>query len=240
MTHEMNIDEGKRQSHLPRKETFFARRDFLKVTALAGGSLVLLGRFGVLGAAWAGAGDSVLKMVLVDFEKCTGCRTCETVCSSFNRKVKVGGETLAGLGNPFYSNIWVHRFNPEVDVPIVCAMCPDSPCVNACPVEPDSKTGRRALYRDENTGTIQNDPRRCIACSSCVEACANQRTGIIRMDPQRDKPMGFCTLCGGDPQCVKLCPFEALSLVEVRKDRKFYGLGPDRIAAQLTKDWYKI
>jgi Fe-S-cluster-containing hydrogenase component 2 len=48
----------------------------------------------------------------------------------------------------------------------------------------------------------------------------------------------MCTLCGGDPQCVKWCPFEALSYVEVRPDRKFYGLGPGKIAAELSMKWY--
>jgi hypothetical protein len=56
-----------------------------------------------------------------------------------------GALVLPGLGNPRYSNIRVESFNPAVDVPNVCAMCADTPCVNACPVEPDPKTGRRGL-----------------------------------------------------------------------------------------------
>ncbi len=142
----------------------FSRREFVKGIGIGAGAVVLFGRFGVNAAAWALSGDPVLKMVLVDYTKCTGCRTCETACSSRNRPVTINGEDLPGLGNPRYANIRVQSFNPEVDVPNVCAMCADTPCVKACPVKPDAKTGRRALYRDEATRTISNDTGRCIGC----------------------------------------------------------------------------
>ena len=215
-----------------------SRREFIKNIGIGGGALILLGRFGIHAAAWADSRNPVLKMVLVDYGKCTGCRTCEAVCPSHNRPVTIGGEKLPGLGNPRYSNIRIESYNPEVDIPNVCAMCADTPCVNACPVEPDPKTGRRALYRDETTHTIHNDASRCIGCGSCAEACAGQRTGVIHIDPATERPQGICTLCDGDPQCVKWCPFEALSYVEVRADRKFYSLGPEKIAAELAMKWY--
>lgn len=216
----------------------FTRREFIKGIGIGGGALVLLGQFGIHGLAWADSGKASLKVVLVDYSKCTGCRTCETVCSSHNRPVTIGGEKLPGLGNPRYANIRVESFNPEVDIPNVCAMCADTPCVNACPVKPDPKTGRRALYRDEATRTIHNDPGRCIGCRSCAKACAEQRTGVITPDSATGRPERMCTLCGGDPQCVKRCPFEALSYVEVRADRKFYGFPPEKIAAEFAKNWY--
>ena len=220
------------------KGTPLSRREFLKGVGIGGGTLVLFGHLGVHSAAWALAGDPVLKMVLVDYAKCTGCRTCETACSSRNRPVVLKGRDLPGLGNPRYANIRVHSFNPDVDVPNVCAMCSDTPCVKACPVEPDPKTGRRALYRGGATGTICNDAGRCLGCGSCAKACARERTGVISPNAESGKPERMCILCGGDPHCVKHCPFGALSYVEVRSDRKFYGLGPEKIAAQLAKNWY--
>jgi ferredoxin len=39
-------------------------------------------------------------MVLVDYGKCTGCRTCEAVCSSHNRPVTINSEELPALGIP--------------------------------------------------------------------------------------------------------------------------------------------
>jgi hypothetical protein len=37
---------------------------------------------------------------------------------------------------------------------------------------------------------------------------------------------------------VKWCPFEALSYVEVKPDRKYYGLAPEKVAAELASNWY--
>ena len=164
----------KRETHGPDERENLTRREFIRGIGIGGGALVLLGRFGIHATAWADSANPVLKMVLVDYGKCTGCRTCEAVCSSHNRPLTIAGEELPGLGNPRYSNIRVESFNPDVDVPNVCAMCADTPCVNACPVEPDSKTGRRALFRDESTHTIRNDPVRCTSCGSCAEACSSQ------------------------------------------------------------------
>lgn len=218
--------------------THLTRREFIKGIGIGGGAVVLFSQFGVHAVAWALSGNPELKMVLVDYTKCTGCRTCETTCSARNRPVILKGQELPGLGNPRYANIRVHSFNPDVDVPNVCAMCSDTPCAAACPVEPDAKTGRRALYRDGATHTIHNDVARCIGCQSCARACAKERTGVITPNAATGKPERICTLCGGDPHCVKRCPFGALSYVEVRRDRKFYGRGPQKIAAELARGWY--
>jgi Fe-S-cluster-containing hydrogenase component 2 len=218
-----------------REEHHYTRRDFLG-TALGGSAIVLLGQFGVLRVAKVAAQPApIYTMIVVDYTKCTGCRTCETACSAYNHKQTVNGETVNGLGNPYYANIRVYSYNPDLDVPAVCAMCPDNPCIEACPVDPDPATGRRALYRDEQTLTVKNDLERCIGCGSCAEAC---RVGVIIPNPETNAPERMCTLCDGDPQCVKYCPFEALSSVEVQVQREFYGMKPDQIAEELIKRWY--
>ena len=80
--------------HCERME--LTRRDFLKGVGIGGGALVLFGQFGVQSAAWALPGEPSLKMVLVDYAKCTGCRTCEAACSSRNRPASVGGKEVPG------------------------------------------------------------------------------------------------------------------------------------------------
>jgi Fe-S-cluster-containing hydrogenase component 2 len=206
--------------------------------AFSGGAMVMLGQFGIFRLARAQqGGKDALTMILVDYPKCTGCRTCETVCSAFNHQQSVNGEKLNGLGNPDLANIRVYGYNPDVDVPAVCAMCPDNPCIEACPVDSDPVTGRRALYRDSKTLAITNDPDRCIGCGSCADAC---RVGVIIPNAETNIPERMCTLCGGDPQCVKYCPFGALSHVKVDTDRKFYAMKPDQIAEQLINDWYGV
>lgn len=219
----------------------FNRRDFMKRMLIGGGGVILLGKFGILHLSSVQAEKAITyRMITVDLEKCTGCRTCETVCSAYNHRVKVKGEWLNGLGNPHLTNIRIHGFNPDVDVPAVCAMCPDNPCIQACPVEPHPETGRKALYRDEKTNAIKNDLKRCIACGNCAQACREQRVGVIYPNPQTNKPERMCTLCDGDPQCVKYCPFEALSYVEIDLGDEFYGKSPESIAEELTRRWYAI
>jgi len=215
----------------------WSRRNFMKV-AFGSGTMVLLGQFGVFRLASAQQGEeNSLTMIVVDYSKCTGCRTCETVCSAFNHPKEVNGELLNSTGNPYLSNIKVYAFNPDVDVPTVCAMCPDNPCIKACPVDPDPSTGRRALHRDSKTMTITVDPDRCIGCKSCAEAC---RVGVIVPHPETALPERMCNLCNGDPQCVKYCPFGALSHIKVDISKEFYGMKPRQIAEKLIKEWYGV
>jgi anaerobic carbon-monoxide dehydrogenase iron sulfur subunit len=215
-----------------------SRRDFLKNLAIGAGGLAFIGGFGVA-FRHMGTDGRLVKGIIVDFTKCTGCRTCETVCSAFNHKVEVGGEILNGLGNPWLSNIKVHWFNPDVDVPMVCSLCDDAPCIYACPVPPDLFTGRKALYHDPETHSVRNDPERCIGCGQCAKTCSNMRTGVISQFPN-GKPFGMCSLCDGDPQCVKNCAYDALSYVELNEETDFRKLPPETIARKLIWEFYEI
>ena len=230
--------ENKLFPKMPDLSQDYTHRDFVKKTASGGSAQFLFGNFGVLRLAEGIAEEEpAYSMIVVDYDKCTGCRTCETVCSAYNHKQEVQGEILPGLGNPYYSNIRVYGFNPDVDVPAVCAMCPDNPCIEACPVEPHPKTGRKALYRDDKTLAIKNDLERCINCGNCADAC---RAGVIIPNPETKKPERMCTLCNGAPQCVKYCPYGALSYVKVDTGREFYGMKPGQIAEKLIRRWYEI
>ncbi|WP_243439828.1 4Fe-4S dicluster domain-containing protein [Fundidesulfovibrio soli] len=214
------------------KQSNIDRRLFLK-GAMAGGLVALAG--GIAGpfriVAWAQGGQGA-KAILADLSKCTGCRLCEMFCSSYNA---AADGLPATLGNPTYARIKVANFNPDIDVPVVCAMCPKPPCVDACPVTPDPATGRKAIFRDQATGTIKADASRCTTCGSCEAACV---TGVISLDMGLKQPVGMCSLCGGDPQCVKRCPAEALSLVPVDVNREFYGQRADAVFKTMAQRWY--
>ena len=211
------------------------RRSFLK-TMVIGGVAVTVG--GLLIEKLGAQTEPQYSMILVDFNACTGCRTCETVCSAYNHKTVVDGEVMNGLGNPYLANIRVYPFNPDADVPVVCVMCRDNPCIEACPVAPDEE-GRRALYRDPKTLAITCDEERCVACGSCAEACRTERVAAILPNPQTNRPERMCTLCGGDPQCVKYCPYGALShIVGGWIDGSHYGVRAEQIAEELIQRWY--
>lgn len=122
---------------------------------------------------------------------CTGCRTCETVCSL----IKTGSiiPELARLHierNPFEGQF----------VPRVCYQCSIPYCLNVCPVE--------AIGISETNGAVVIDKEQCTGCGLCQEACPY---GMIIFDEQEKKAFK-CDLCGGNPQCVKACPMHALGL----------------------------
>jgi Fe-S-cluster-containing dehydrogenase component len=215
-----------------------SRRDFIRNMAIGAGGLVFIGSFGVYFRVLGKDGKTV-KGIVIDYKKCTGCRTCETVCSAINHPQEIEGELMNGMGNPYLSNIRVRHFNPDIDIPMVCSLCEDSPCINACPIPPDLFTGHKAMYHDTKTATVRNDRERCIGCGQCAKACRNMRTGVIYRD-QNGKPFGMCTLCDGDPQCIKYCSFGAIAYAELNDSVGFRKQAPEKIAKQLIKELYEI
>lgn len=215
-----------------------SRRGFVRNISFGAGALALFNGFGIIGAQISGR--STIKAIVVDFEKCTGCRTCEMVCSAFNNKVEAGGTMVPGLGNPELSNIRVWHYNPDVDVPVTCFLCADAPCVETCPVEPHATTGRKALYRDSELMTIVCDNERCIGCGSCAVVCASSRGGVIERNPLTGKPERICTLCGGDPSCVKYCTYGALAFREIEMGEDLRNMTPEKIAVKLMEHFYEM
>jgi Fe-S-cluster-containing dehydrogenase component len=215
----------------------YTRRHFLQDMAFGGGGLIVLGTFGF--RIFRDKEQNLIKAISVNFEKCAGCRTCETACSAYNNPILINGEKMNSLGNPHFSNIKVYHFNPDVDIPVTCALCDDPPCINACPVAPDLLTGRKALYRTDEM-TIKNDTDRCIGCKQCAKACENIRGGVIHPNPETNKPERMCTLCDGNPQCVENCPYGALEYIEMPADRELANLAPAQIAERLIEKLYNL
>jgi carbon-monoxide dehydrogenase iron sulfur subunit len=217
------------------------RRRVLRGLAAAGG--LVLGHGSLLAAfsfSRSAQGRTIHAFAVVaDLERCTGCRTCETACAAYNHPVEIEGRTMRGLGNPRLSNMRVHPFIPEVDVPVTCALCPDAPCIAACPV-PEDEHGHRALYRRPRLHTILNDPDRCIGCRSCAAACAGQRGGVIEPDPASGRPTHICTMCDGEPRCALACPYDALSIMRGPVDPALHARPPAEIAKVMMARWYAL
>jgi carbon-monoxide dehydrogenase iron sulfur subunit len=147
------------------------------------------------------------KVLCIDYKKCTGCRTCEQVCS-----VKHDG-----VLNPMRSRIKIIKWESEgLYVPISCNQCLDAPCMNVCPV--------KAISRNDEMERVLVDYDLCIGCRSCVAVCP---FGAMSFNPF-EQQVFKCDLCDGDPQCVRFCEVGALTYIdseEVATEKK-------RLAAQ--------
>lgn len=126
------------------------------------------------------------KRLMVDKEKCTGCRTCELACS-FRKH-----ETF----NPIWGRVQVREWD-GLPLPQVCLQCDEPACEAACPVQ--------AITRAD-TGALVVDQDLCIRCQQCVDACPYG--GVTYTESL--EAITKCDLCGGDPACAGLCPAGAL------------------------------
>lgn len=136
------------------------------------------------------------KILMIHPDKCASCRNCELACSFAHE----------GVFNPNKSR--VHALVWErlgLGVPLMCMHCDDAPCAGVCP------TG--ALHRDEEANGVLWDKNKCIGCKLCVSACPFGNASYDNETKQVIK----CDLCGGDPQCVRICPNQAIEYKEANE-----------------------
>ena len=162
------------------------------------------------------------KILAIDYEKCTGCRLCEMVCS-----VKHDG-----VSNPHRSRItvvkweWVGKY-----VPITCQQCQSAPCMEVCPV--------KAISRDKTLDSVVVSDAVCIGCRMCVAVCP---FGAMIFDKRANK-VKKCDFCGGEPQCARFCEPRAVRYVEstaVSNEKKVaaadkYAGVMDKVTAAMDK-----
>ena len=144
-----------------------------------------------------------MKRVLVDFERCMGCHTCELACATAHSEAGTFiGAVLGGERPPVSIKVVA---DDAMRFPLQCRHCTEAPCAKACMVH--------ALTRDEATGRVTCDTDRCIGCMMCVMVCP---FGAISESPETHKA-AKCDLCmkAGEPACVDACPTGALSFEEV-------------------------
>lgn len=177
-----------------------------------------------------GYGPTKHKWVMaIDVNRCIGCGLCAEACKK---------ENLVPEG-PYYRT-WIERYiikKPKADsvstrgdvlvdspdggmhgfstvpvpkeevlhsffVPKLCNLCAQSPCAQVCPV---------GATFDAPDGAVLVDPKYCIGCGFCIQACPY---GCRFMNPHT-KTAEKCTLCyhritrGLKPACVEVCPGEA-------------------------------
>ena len=137
------------------------------------------------------AGTAIKKRLTVVPERCSGCRLCEVVCSLVR----------FGVNNPKKSclRVMVPYPHPVIRMPIICHQCREPKCAENCPTD-------AIEVRD---GIVVIDEEKCVSCNQCVISCP---FGAIFTHEDMDTPFK-CDQCGGDPECVKICPKRALLYV---------------------------
>jgi Fe-S-cluster-containing hydrogenase component 2 len=147
---------------------------------------------------WEGIKEAarMTRMIAIDIGKCTGCGTCELMCSFRHH----------GEFNPRKARIrkTVFLFD-ELAVPVVCAQCEDAWCERICP----SGAIARTLEPNSGASVVRVDEQACVGCKMCMLACPFGN--IVVGDQGRAEK---CDLCDGDPQCVKFCARGALHFVD--------------------------
>lgn len=134
-----------------------------------------------------------MKMLSVDYSRCTGCRLCEISCSLRHD----------GVANPAAARLMIVRRDEEgLHVPTTCRQCDFAMCEAVC--QP------KAIRRDRRTGALLVDGERCIGCRMCVIGCPYGAMSVHPVSRQVIK----CDFCDGDPQCVRFCETGALQFVE--------------------------
>jgi carbon-monoxide dehydrogenase iron sulfur subunit len=151
-----------------------------------------------------------MRRLVVEAEKCAGCRQCEMVCS-FQR---------AGVFSPLLSRITVIKDDERgFDYPVSCRQCEECLPVEACP------TG--ALSRGAD-GVVHVDVMGCVGCGACVNSCP---FGAVKLDNESG-PI-ICDLCDDDPACVGRCPTQAIAFVE----SDFFSEMPSDALKRLMGRW---
>jgi Fe-S-cluster-containing hydrogenase component 2 len=154
------------------------------------------------------------RILVVDPEKCTGCRLCEAACSLFKEKKCA----------PEYARVQVTKWeNQGIYIPVVCQQCETPICEVVCPMH--------AVKRDPNTNAIIIDENTCVGCRLCAQFCP---IGGISIDENASRLIK-CDLCSGEPVCVEFCQPEALKHIEPLK----LGTMKKRTAAEKYSEYLR-
>ncbi|MEM0365510.1 MAG: 4Fe-4S dicluster domain-containing protein [Acidilobaceae archaeon] len=191
--------------------------------------------------------------VVVDLDKCIGCRACQIACQEWNGRTPIKTQFSPTFTNPqrLEANAWKVVFFKElqatkrialqeaqatletvevVPVPYNCLHCVEAPCAKACPV---------GAIKASPEGAIVIEASECIGCGYCLAACPYDV-------PRRGSDGKYykCTFCVDriqaklEPACVSVCPTEVFTFTsmseavkiaeKVKEDgRKVYGLSLD-------------
>jgi len=140
------------------------------------------------------------KEVLIRYERCLGCRSCEIACAVAHSPENNLFAAVNTAPAP-KKRLFVEQAEGR-KIPFVCRHCEEAFCIDAC------ISG--AMHREPD-GTVTNvGERPCVGCWMCVMVCPS---GVIRADERRRQALKCDRAClqkADLPACVAACPTRAL------------------------------
>jgi len=141
--------------------------------------------------------------LLIDTERCTGCKSCEVACKQEHR---------LGPGENRNKVLWLEEPQDAglAFFTLTCQHCERPACLRACPVNP------KAIEKDPSTGVVRVNEARCTGCGECVIACPYSAMGFDARGHHAVK----CDLCGDrrargeTTACASVCPTRAIQFGE--------------------------
>jgi len=130
-----------------------------------------------------------MKLILNE-EKCTGCKICELACSA----------THQGVFNPSKAHLKIIVVGTKTvrkKQLKACTLCLG--CVKNCPAKAITFNGKWLIV----------DSELCTGCGQCVQGCPE---GVIYMD--NNEKAAVPDFCQGNPSCIDWCPHQAISQKE--------------------------
>ena len=154
------------------KEKPLSRRRFMKWAAGVGAAAaggILLSNFGhrsnIFAAGAREASGSRKWVMVIDSERCNGCKACTDACIEEHNVPPAGG-------NPSHNGKqeWIRVVQTSDDpsnaapyLPLPCLNCQNAPCTKVCPVG-------ATYYNDD--GLVVTDNTRCIGCRFWAKSCS--------------------------------------------------------------------
>lgn len=144
-----------------------------------------------------------MKIIGIQMDRCTGCKTCELFCAAERGSE---GKTLAAAvkEKPLPQARIRVEGSGTTAFPLQCRQCASAPCIDACLAG--------ALVRDGESSIVLVKEERCIGCWTCTAFCPY---GVIYPSWERKVALK-CDRClyMERPVCVEVCPTKALNLVD--------------------------
>jgi len=145
-------------------------------------------------------------LIDLDASRCVACGTCAVACMDQNDlEPRNSLEMLRKISVIEDGSGMEARFTY---LSLACMHCAKAPCINACP--------SGCISKDPDTGFTICDNSNCIGCRGCSMACPfaapafNPDDRMIKCDGCNERVKQ-----GMQPACVRVCPFDALSLEDI-------------------------